>query len=83
MLLDNQGRLAEMVDASGAHSTDLQNPEDVHVLCGKCKAAADCWAVTSQELWEQSGGPEKWAAKKEKLKERDEKIKAGLAGKQK
>ena len=72
-----------MVDASGAHSTDLQNPEDVHVLCGKCKAAADCWAVTSQELWEQSGGPEKWAAKKEKLKERDEKIKAGLAGKQK
>ena len=38
-LLDNQGRLAEMVDASGAHSTDLQNPEDVHTLCAKCQAA--------------------------------------------
>jgi hypothetical protein len=37
--------------------------------------------VTSQELWEQSGGPEKWAAKKEKLRERNEKIRAGLAGK--
>lgn len=34
-LLDNQGKLAEMVDQSGAHFTDLQNPEDVHDLCAK------------------------------------------------
>ena len=66
-LLDNQGRLAEMVDVSGAHSTDLQNPEDVHSLCAKCRSAADCWEVTSKKLWEQSGGPEKWEAKKIKL----------------
>ena len=74
-LLDNQGRLAEMVDASGAHSTDLQQPEDVHVLCGKCEKAADCWAVTSQELWEASGGPEKWEKKKVRLQERSESFK--------
>ena len=80
-LLDNQGRLAEMVDASGAHSTDLQNPEDVHTLCAKCQAAADCWAVTSQELWEQSGGPEKWAVKKEKLAAREEAVRAKQAKK--
>ena len=74
-LLDNQGKLAEMVDASGAHSTDMQHPEDAHVLCDKCKDVADCWQVKSQELWEASGGPEKWEAKKVKLQERDEKMK--------
>ena len=73
-LLDNQGRLAEMVDASGAHSTDLQQPEDVHALCAKCRKAADCWQETSQQLWEASGGPEKWEAKKVKLAEREEEI---------
>jgi len=74
-LLDNQGKLAEMVDKSGAHSTDLQSPEDAHVLCGKCKAAADRWEVKSQELWEASGGPEKWEKKKVQLDARAEKLK--------
>ena len=82
-LLDNQGRLADMVDASGAHSTDLQNPEDVHGLCDKCKAAADCWAVTSQTLWDNSTGPEKWEAKKVKIKAREEKMRAKYAKKNK
>lgn len=77
-LLDNQGKLAEMVDRSGAHSTDLQNPEDVHELCAKCKHAADCWEKTSQELWEASGGPERWERKKIRLAERDESVKARL-----
>ena len=40
-LLDNQGALAKMVKASGAHSTDLQNPEDVEELTDKCIPAAD------------------------------------------
>jgi len=80
-LLDNQGRLAEMVDASGAHSTDLQQPEDVHDLCAKCKTAADCWQVTSQQLWEASGGPEKWAKKKVKLAAKNEEIRKKVARK--
>jgi MoaA/NifB/PqqE/SkfB family radical SAM enzyme len=79
-LLDNQGKLAEMVDACGARSTDLQNPEDVHDLCAKCKAAADSWEVKSQELWEASGGPEKWAAKKAALAQREQKYKEKYAG---
>jgi hypothetical protein len=53
----------------------------VHTLCAKCQAAADCWAVTSQELWEQSGGPERWAAKKEKLAAREETLRAKQAKK--
>lgn len=50
-LLDNYGRLADMVDQSGAKSTDLAAPEDVHTLCGKCKDAAEHWAVTAGALW--------------------------------
>ena len=54
-LLDNQGALARMVDESGAHSTDLQNPEDVHELTAKCVEAADKWEPVADELWRCSG----------------------------
>lgn len=50
-LLDNHGKLAEMVDACGAHSTDLQDPEDVHALCAKCKEAAANWQPIADGLW--------------------------------
>jgi MoaA/NifB/PqqE/SkfB family radical SAM enzyme len=50
-LLDNQNRLAELVDISGAHSTDMSSPEDVHDLCGKTKAAADNWEPVANEIW--------------------------------
>jgi len=50
-LLDNTGKLAEMVDATKAHSTDLQHPEDVHDLCAKCSNAAECWKPVADELW--------------------------------
>ncbi|MGH4139084.1 radical SAM protein [Clostridium sp.] len=50
-LLDNKGRLADIVDKSNAKSTDLQNPEDVHDLCAKCENAADNWEITSNKIW--------------------------------
>lgn len=53
-LLDNPGKLAEMVKKSGAHSTDMACPEDVDALSEKCRAAADRWAVASQRIWEES-----------------------------
>ena len=53
-LLDNAGKLAEMVEASGAHSTDLQHPEDVHMLCDKCSHAAEHWQPVADELWNSS-----------------------------
>lgn len=53
-LLDNEDRLAEMVDRAGAYSTDLQNPEDVHDLCGKCSQAARRWQPVADDLWETS-----------------------------
>ena len=53
-LLDNDGKLEEMVEASGAHSTDLQHPEDVHMLCDKCTHAAERWQPVADELWNAS-----------------------------
>jgi len=54
-LLDNPDSLVDMVERSGAHSTDLQNPEDVHELTDKCRDAAENWAETADELWRCSG----------------------------
>ena len=53
-LLDNPGRLAAIVEASGATSTDFVKSEDVHSLCGKCTDAAEKWAVTAERLWGES-----------------------------
>ena len=52
-LLDNPERLVEIVEGSGAASTDMQNPENVRCLSGKCEHAAMCWAPTADRLWEQ------------------------------
>jgi MoaA/NifB/PqqE/SkfB family radical SAM enzyme len=54
-LLDNPDALARMVETSGAHSTDLQDPEDVYDLTGKCREKSEKWAVTADELWACSG----------------------------
>jgi MoaA/NifB/PqqE/SkfB family radical SAM enzyme len=53
-LLDNNGRLAEIVHASGAYSTDMSSPEDVDELCAKCKQASENWAPVAERLWAES-----------------------------
>ncbi|MDF2985975.1 MAG: putative Fe-S oxidoreductase [Eubacterium sp.] len=50
-LLDNPEALEEMVETSGAHSTDLESPENVHNLAAKCKMQADNWAAEADKLW--------------------------------
>ena len=52
-LLDNPDALARMVDASGAKSTDMIAPEDVHELSAKCLKAAERWAGTADKLWKE------------------------------
>ncbi|WHE06124.1 radical SAM protein [Thermoanaerobacterium thermosaccharolyticum] len=54
-LLDNPDALVEMVETSGAHSTDLENPEDVHCLSAKCKIPAENWEPVADELWKCTG----------------------------
>lgn len=55
-LLDNPDALVEAVERSGAHSTDLQSPEDVRALTAKCRNAAERWAPVADELWRCSHG---------------------------
>jgi MoaA/NifB/PqqE/SkfB family radical SAM enzyme len=55
-LLDNPARLAEMVEKSGAASTDFIQPEDVRSLSAKCMDAAEKWAQTADRLWSESHG---------------------------
>ncbi len=50
-LLDNPGRLNEMIEKSKAHSTDMQNPEDVTALSRKCEHAAEQWSEVANRLW--------------------------------
>lgn len=52
-LLDNEGALADMVERTGAHSTDLESPEDVRGLTAKCSCAARCWEPVADKLWAQ------------------------------
>jgi MoaA/NifB/PqqE/SkfB family radical SAM enzyme len=54
-LLDNPGALTKAVEQSGAHSTDLQNPENVYDLSAKCEIPAEKWATVADELWRCSG----------------------------
>ena len=51
-VLDNPGRLTEMVAASGAHSTDLACPDQACDYCNRCVPAAERWATVADELWE-------------------------------
>ena len=53
-MLENSGRLAEMVRAAKAHSTDLQSPETAEHLCEKTKSYAENWTPVADEMWNAS-----------------------------
>lgn len=50
-ILENSGRLAEMVNRANAHSSDLQDQETAEELCAKTKAAADAWKPYAERIW--------------------------------
>ena len=55
-MLENPEALRDMVKSSGAHSTDMQSPENVDDLYAKCKPYADRWVTKADELWNASHG---------------------------
>ena len=57
-LLDNPGRLADIVKESGAKSTDMTHPENVDELSKKCVNSAEHWTPVATELWRNSDGRE-------------------------
>ena len=50
-MLENPDRLREMVERTGAASTDLGSPEAADHLCSKCDGYARRWDPTAQRLW--------------------------------
>ncbi len=50
-MLENPDKLREMVEKTGAHSTDLMSPETVEHLCAKCDHYAENWSPKAEELW--------------------------------
>ena len=53
-MLENPAHLLHMVRETGAHSTDLQSPEAVEDLCGKCSAYAEAWRPVAERLWQEN-----------------------------
>ncbi|MGN0181184.1 MAG: radical SAM protein [Candidatus Ornithomonoglobus sp.] len=51
-MLENPEMLHGMIKNTGAHSTDMQSPENVDDLYEKCKTYADKWVDTADTLWE-------------------------------
>ena len=50
-MLENPEILQRIVHETGVHSTDLQSPEAVEHLCGKCKPYAASWKPCADEEW--------------------------------
>lgn len=50
-VLDNPGRLTQIVEESGARSTDLESPERACDYCNRCVPAAEKWVPVADELW--------------------------------
>ena len=71
-LLDNYGKLADVVKKSGAHSTDMLHPENVDDLCAKCRDIAKDWGKVADELWENDYMNPKNADKAAELREEAE-----------
>lgn len=55
-VLDNPGRLTEIVEKSHARSTDYQNLENAKEFSDKCVDVAAKWAPVADRLWEESHG---------------------------
>lgn len=51
-VLDNPEKIKEMVEESGAYSTEMMHPEDVDSLIAKTKPAAEAWAKVAEDIWD-------------------------------
>lgn len=64
-IYENTGKLAEMVEESGAKSTDLEHTEDPRELGEKFAARAREWEPVAERLWYDGSDPRaKWRARR-------------------
>ena len=50
-MLENPELLGEMVKRSGAHSTDMQQPESTDDVFRRCRPYADQWTPSAERIW--------------------------------
>ena len=69
-MLENPELLMSMVEKCGAKSTDLESPETVEHLCGKCALYASEWKSRADRLWEENShfGGTKYMNEKDEIK---------------
>ncbi|MFC2821943.1 MAG: radical SAM protein [Sphaerochaeta sp.] len=53
-VLDNPGMLTEIVEKSGAKSTDVMAPEKACDYCNRCVDVAAKWKITADRLWNET-----------------------------
>ena len=52
-MLENPQKLRNMIEKTGARSTDMQSPESADHLCRKCDRYSACWQPKAEELWQE------------------------------
>ena len=52
-MLENPQALVDIVNKTGAKSTNLNCPESAEALCAKCEKYAEHWAPKAKEIWEE------------------------------
>ena len=81
-MLENPEILREMVEKTGAHSTDLTSPESADHLCCKCDKYAANWQANADELWairkEEGAQKKKAITMEEATKNSDKSIKSAI-----
>ena len=50
-MLENPELLGEMVKRSGAHSTDMQQPESTQDVFNRCRPYAQQWTPAAERIW--------------------------------
>jgi hypothetical protein len=53
-MLENPELLKQMVKRTNAVSTNLESPESVEHLCGKCEEYAEKWGTEAENIWSRS-----------------------------
>ena len=52
-MLENPQKLRQLINKTGAKSTNLLQPESAEELCSKCDLYAQNWAPKAKEIWEE------------------------------
>lgn len=53
-MLENPQALREIIERTGAHSTNLEGHESVEDLCSRCDRYAEHWQPVADRLWEEN-----------------------------